>query len=121
MKTFHRAITILFLAACTLFGLYYLVADFGKAIAGQYALVLLAASVMLSASLIRNRGWTSGLAKTILVMIILSQFPIMACWVVFFPLERALIALFIHSVFCLTGIGCLILERIPKVNPMTQQ
>ena len=120
MQTTCKALSAAYVAACVVCGLFYLIVGFGKAIVGQYALVLLAATIVLTVSLIRNHGRASGLAKTIIVMIIISQMPIMACWVIWYPGVRVL-ALLIHSAFCILGIGCLVLAQVTQTDPASQQ
>ncbi|MBD5168517.1 MAG: hypothetical protein HDT20_00055 [Oscillibacter sp.] len=120
MQTTCKALSAAYVAACVVCGLFYLIVGFGKAIVGQYALVLLAATIVLTVSLIRNHGRVSGLAKTIIVMIIISQMPIMACWVIWYPGVRVL-ALLIHSAFCILGIGCLVLAQVTQTDPASQQ
>ena len=120
MRTTCKALSAAYVAACVVCGLFYLIVGFGKAIVGQYALILLAATVILTFSLIRNRGNASGLAKAIIAMIIASQAPIMFCWVIWYPGVRVL-ALLIHSAFCFLGIGCLVLAQITQTSPASQQ
>ena len=55
------------------------------------------------------------------VMIIDSQMPIMFCWVRFYLGARAVLALLIHSAFCILGRGCLVLAQIMQTGPAGQQ
>ena len=116
MKTNYKALAAAYVAACIVCGLFYLIVSFGKAIVGQYALLLLAATIVLAVSLVRNHGKASGLAKAIIVMIIISQAPIMVCWGYWYP-GVALLAISIHSVFCMIGIAYLVLAPAAAVNP----
>lgn len=116
MKTAYKSLAAAYVAACIACGLFYLIVSFGKAIVGQYALLLLAATIVLAVSLVRNHGRASGLAKTIIVMIIISQIPIMVCWGYWYP-DVALLPLSIHSAFCFFGIAYLVLAPAAAVAP----
>ena len=116
MQTTYRFLSAAYVAACIVCGLFYLIVGFGKAIVGQYALLLLAAAIVLAVSLVRNHGRASGLAKAIIVLIIVSQIPIMACWVYWYLGIRATLALLAHSAFCIIGIAYLVLAPAAAVE-----
>ena len=116
MKTNYKALAAAYVAACVVCGLFYLFVSFGKAIVGQYALLLLAATIVLAVSLLRNHGRASGLAKAIIAMIIISQIPIMICWGYWYP-GVAPLPLSIHCVFCVIGIAYLVLAPAAVVDP----
>lgn len=117
MKMSSKFATFIFAGACVACGLFYLIRDFGKAIVGQYALALLLAVAVLIISLVKNKGKSSGLAKAIGFMILLTQLPIMFCWAVWFPFETAAFAISAHVIFCIIGAVYLIFAQMTTVEP----
>lgn len=69
MQTTYKSLPAAYIGACIVCGLFYLMVDFGKAIVGQYALLLLAATIMLTVSFLRNHGRASGFAKAVIIML----------------------------------------------------